>query len=77
LLALAGAQAAMGEASGHASCAGLEASGISPPGSSDEFPGGMAQLIAFVRTQGQVGPVVSAFGRLHAGSHEACDAASG
>jgi hypothetical protein len=76
LLAAAGAQSAMGEASGHASCIGLEASSISPPGSSTEFPGGMAQLVAVVKAEGKLGPVVSAVARLHAGSHEACDEAT-
>jgi hypothetical protein len=77
LLAAAGAPSAMGDASGHASCIGIEASSISPPGSSDEFPGGMAQLVAFVKTAtgGKFGPVASSAAQLHAGSHEACDAA--
>jgi hypothetical protein len=74
-----GAPAAFGDASGKASCIGIEASGVSPPGSSDEFPGGMSQLVSAVRAEagGKLGPAVSAFAQLHAGSHEACDAASG
>jgi hypothetical protein len=65
------------EASGHASCVGIETSSISPPGSSDEFPGGMPQLIGFVQSElGKVGPVVSFVAKLHAGSHAACDEAT-
>jgi len=75
-LAAGGAQSAMGAASGHASCLGIEASNVSPPGSSDEAPGGMAQLVAVTKAEsgGKLGPVASAFARVHAGSHEACDA---
>jgi hypothetical protein len=65
------------EAGGHASCIGIEVSAISPPGSSDEFPGGAPELIGFVRSEfGQVGPVVSFVAKLHEGSHEACDEAT-
>jgi hypothetical protein len=78
LLAGAGAQSAMADASGGASCIGIEASSVSPPGSSAEAPGGMAQLVAFVKAEagGKFGPAASSFARLHAGSHEACDEAS-
>jgi hypothetical protein len=75
LLAGGAAPTAMGDASGSASCVGIEASNVSPPGSSDEFPGGMAQLVSATRAEfGKVGPAVSGFARVHAGSHEACDA---
>lgn len=64
------------EASGDASCVGVEASAISPPGSSEEVPGGMPALIDFVKSEaGKAGPVVSSIARLHEGSHEACDEA--
>src|SRR2546430_5695439 len=43
-LALGSAGYATADAGSHASCIGLEASGISPHGSSDEFPGGMPEL---------------------------------
>jgi hypothetical protein len=78
LLAAAVTQSAMAEASGPASCIGIEASIVSPPGSSAEAPGGMAQLVAFVKAEagGKFGPAASSFARLHAGSHEACDDAS-
>jgi hypothetical protein len=73
-----GAPSALGDASGHASCVGIEASSLSPPGSSDEFPGGMRQLVSAVKAEagGKLGPALSSFAKVHAGSHEACDAAS-
>ncbi len=52
-----------------ASCMGHEASSLSPPGSSSEFPGGMSQAMPELRE------FVSFFARLRAGSHEGCDAA--
>jgi hypothetical protein len=60
----------------HASCLGFEASGISPPGSSDEFPGGMPELKTFVTDSfpgTPPGAIYSAVAQVHAGSHEACD----
>ena len=77
LLALvAGVPIAGADASGPASCVGIEASAISPPGSSDEVPGGMPALIAFVKSEaGKAGQVVSSIAKLHVGSHEACDEA--
>ena len=67
---------AVADAHGDASCIGFEASGIAPPGSSDEVPGGVAELQVFLRnTFGHpTGAVVSDFAHLHLGSHEACDA---
>ena len=59
-----------------ASCMGHEAAGISPPGSSDELPGGAPQLKAFVDSLGgHPGAVYSVIAHLHEGSHEACDEA--
>ena len=68
---------ASAEAHDHASCIGFEASGIAPPGSSDEFPGGMAQLQEYLRTAvgHPTGGLVSEVAHLHLGSHEGCDAA--
>jgi hypothetical protein len=64
------------DAQGNASCVGLEASSLSPPGSSDEAPGGMPELIGFLKSEfGKAGPVVSVVATLHEGSHEACDEA--
>src|SRR3989442_6276471 len=70
---------AFGAAGSHASCMGLEASNISPPGSSDEVPGGMPEFNAFIRENfpGPKGAVNSEIAKLHAGSHEACDEATG
>jgi ABC-type phosphate/phosphonate transport system substrate-binding protein len=76
VLAVGSAGPASADANGNASCIGFEASGISPTGSSDEFPGGMAQLQAFLRDNVGVptGAIVSAVAQEHLGSHEACDA---
>lgn len=78
-LTLAGpAGPALAEAGGPASCMGHEASAISPPGASEEFPSGMPGLKAFI---GQAfpgvppGAVFSTIAGLHEGSHEACDEA--
>lgn len=73
-----GVQTAAADASGNASCFGLEASATSPPGSSDEFPGGMSQFVSFLRgAGGPPGALIGPFAQVHAGSHEACDEASG
>lgn len=75
--ALGTAGPASAEAHDHASCVGFEASGIAPPGSSEEVPGGMAELQAFLRSAvgHPTGMIVSDVAHLHLGSHEACDAA--
>jgi hypothetical protein len=77
-LAFGSAGPAAADANSQSSCIGIEASSISPPGSSDEFPGGMRELQAFLRDAfgSQTGAVVSELAHLHLGSHEACDAAS-
>ena len=64
------------QANTNASCIGIEAEAISPPGSSDEVPGGMAQLAKIVKGFGGAPGTVfySFFAKLHEGSHEACDA---
>jgi hypothetical protein len=55
---------------------GFEVSSISPPGSSEEVPGGAPELIAFLKSEfGKAGPAVSSVAKLHEGSHEACDEA--
>jgi hypothetical protein len=79
LIAVGGVGSALGDASGHASCLGIEASSISPPGSSDELPGGMRELVDVTKAEagGKSGPVAREFAKLHAGSHEACDEAAG
>jgi len=74
---------ALADANGHASCAGLESSGISPPGSSDEEPGGRAQLAHEIKSlagQNQIPPgaiVSGVFAHSHAGSHDLCDVPAG
>lgn len=61
----------------HASCMGQEAAAISPPGSSEEVPGGMPEFMQFIRgLPGSPGSTISFIAHLHEGSHEACDAAS-
>jgi hypothetical protein len=76
-----GIQSAFADASGHASCVGIESSAIAPPGSTDEFPGGRAEVAAFLKgLAGQLGvspgALVSSLAKVHAGSHEACDEAT-
>jgi hypothetical protein len=64
-----------------ASCIGIEAAALSPPGSSDEAPGGMPDLKAFLDENFPGMPPGLALYRfaahLHEGSHEACDVALG
>jgi hypothetical protein len=78
-----GAQAAHADAAGPAaSCLGIEASALSPPGSSDEVLGGMSAAVAEVREGAgdlgiPAGAIFSFIAELHEGSHEACDAAVG
>jgi hypothetical protein len=75
VLALGSAGSALGDAHGNASCLGFEASGVAPAGSSDEFPGGVKELIQFVHVNlGQAGPIISEAAHQHLLSHEACDA---
>jgi hypothetical protein len=69
-------------ASGSASCVGIESSSISPPGTSEEFPGGRAQLEEVVQNLARQlgvapGQIISQVAHLHEGSHEACDEATG
>ena len=69
---------AFGAAGGPASCIGHEASNISPPGSSEEVPGGMPGLNTEIREAFPgvpQGGVYSQIAKLHEGSHEACDEA--
>jgi hypothetical protein len=64
-----------------ASCMGIEAAALSPPGSSDEAPGGVPDIKAFVDEAAPGVPPGLAFfsvaGATRAGSHEACDEALG
>ncbi len=75
-MALASAGPALGDARGSASCMGFEASGISPAGSSAEFPGGPAQLRRWIGDAFPglpPGAIYRTVARLHEGSHAACD----
>jgi hypothetical protein len=76
VLGLGVAGPAVADAHGNASCLGFEASGVAPAGSSDEFPGGPAQLQAYLREVfgHPTGVIVSEAAQQHLGSHEACDA---
>lgn len=73
------ATSAFAAAGTHASCMALEASNISPPGSLDEVPGGMPEFNAFIRENvpGPKGAFTRQIAKLHAGSHDACDEATG
>jgi hypothetical protein len=78
---LAAANLARADASGHASCNAIEASALSPPGSSDEFPGGMAEAAAIINDLARQlgippGAIFASAAKLHEGSHEACDEAT-
>jgi hypothetical protein len=68
------------ETSGNASCMGIERSEISPPGSSDEVPGGSAAFNGEVKAIADglgvsPGAVFAFVSHLHQGSHAACDEA--
>jgi len=69
-----------GEPNGAASCAGIEMAAISPPGSSDEEPGGAPEFIGEVMEIAAFlglppGRVAAFIASLHEGSHVACDEA--
>jgi hypothetical protein len=67
---------ALADAGAGASCMGHEASGISPPGSSDEFAGGMPEFNQFIRDNFQgtpPGAIIRTIAQQHGVSHEACD----
>ena len=72
--------AAASEPNCNASCMGLELASISPPGSSDEEPGGAPQFTGEVKELaavfgGRPGAIFSFIAHLHVGSHAACDEA--
>jgi hypothetical protein len=76
------AKADVGDAtSTAASCMGIEAAALSPPGSSAEAPGGARDIKALVDELAPGVPPGLAFysvaGQLRVGSHEACDEAFG
>jgi hypothetical protein len=68
------------EPNGAASCMGLELASISPPGSSDEEPGGARQFVGEVKEFASFlgvkpGALFGFIASLHAGSHADCDEA--
>jgi hypothetical protein len=68
------------EPNGNSSCMGLEQASISPPGSSDEEPGGARQFVGEVKELAaffgvKPGALLSFIASLHAGSHAECDEA--
>ena len=68
------------EPNGSASCMGLELASISPPGTSEEEPGGATQFVGEIKEFAAflgvpAGGLLSFIASLHAGSHEACDEA--
>jgi hypothetical protein len=72
--------AAADEPNGNASCVGLELASISPPGSSDEEPGGAPQAVSEIKELASTfglrpGALFSFIAHLHAGSHAECDEA--
>jgi hypothetical protein len=78
--ALPGVALAADEPNGHASCMGLEQASISPPGTSDEEPGGAPQFVGEVKGLAaflgvKPGTLFSFIAGLHAGSHADCDEA--
>lgn len=78
LVLVRGGATAFADAGPPASCLGHEASAISPPGSSEELPGGMPQLKAVISAEFPgvpLGLVYRSIAQLHEGSHEACDEA--
>lgn len=73
-----GALAAPNEPNGNASCLGIELAAISPPGSSDEVPGGAPAFVGEVKSIATSlglppGAVFAFIASLHSGSHAACD----
>ena len=80
-LQVAGMATAFADAGPHASCIGLESSSIAPAGTSEEFPGGRAELQRLVLELAPQfgvtpGAIISPVAHLHAGSHAACDEAA-
>ena len=74
------ALAAPSEPNGNASCLGIELAAISPPGSSEEVPGGAPAFVAEVKSIASSlglppGAVFAFIASLHTGSHADCDEA--
>ena len=74
---LALASTVFADASANASCMGIEASEISPPGSNNEFLGGVPEFGEFIKLLADAfglppGALISTIAKLHLGSHELC-----
>ena len=68
---------AWADAGPKASCIGIESSSVAPPGSSDEFSDGRAQVAHLLKSfGGPPGAIYSFVAKFHEGSHEACDEAT-
>ena len=68
------------EANGNASCMGIERAAISPPGSSDEVPGGSSAFNSEIKEIAEAiglppGALFAFVASLHEGSHADCDEA--
>ena len=75
-----GARAAPSEPNGNASCLGIELAAISPPGSSEEVPGGAPAFVGEMKSIASSpglppGAVFAFIASPHAGSHADCDEA--
>ena len=82
VLLMPAAALAANEPNGAAGCMGIEQAAISPPGSSDEEPGGARQFVNEIRDLAvglgvPAGELFAWVASLHEGSHEDCDAALG
>lgn len=76
VFALATTRTASADAGAGASCMGHEASGISPPGTSDEFVGGMPEFRQFIADNfpgTPPGAIIRTIAKQHGVSHEACE----
>ena len=79
-LTLPAGAAAADEPNGQASCMGIELASISPPGTSDEEPGGATQFVGEIKEFAAFlglppGGLFRWVASLHAGSHALCDEA--
>jgi hypothetical protein len=74
------AASAANEPNAAASCIGLEMAAISPPGTSDEEPGGASQFVGEIKELAATfgarpGTLFAFVASIHAGSHADCDEA--
>ena len=79
-LALPSGVLAADEPNANASCRGIEMASISPPGTSDEEPGGAPQFVQEIKSFASLfgvrpGTLFAWVASLHSGSHADCDEA--